>query len=151
MLLIRTKDHRNGVFSFREVSFKEIEGKIRLLKQNKASHYSDIPTKIIEEYSDIFSNFICKSISNSIKSSDFPSCLKHDDVTSLHKKCNKSLKENYGPVSIFPILSKVFDKSMFEQMSSFFDNIFSKYHYSFRKTFNIRQCLLALLEKWKRS
>ena len=76
VLAIRTKCNRNGIFSFREVSFKEIETEIRLLKLNKSSQYSDIPTKIIKENSDIFSNFICESINNSIKSSIFPSCLK---------------------------------------------------------------------------
>ena len=124
ILAIRTKCNKNSAFSFREVSFKEIETEIRLVKLNKASQYSDIPTKIIKENSDIFSNFICESINNSIKSSIFPSCLKHADVTPLHKKCNETLKENYRPVSIFPILSKVFERSMFWQMSSFFDDIF---------------------------
>ena len=118
--MIRTKCYKNGVFSFREVSFKENETEIRLLKLNKASQYSDIPTKIIKENSDIFSSFICESINNSIKSSIFPSCLKHADVTPLHKKCNKSLKENYRPVSILPILSKVVERSIFKQISSFF-------------------------------
>ena len=88
ILAIRSKCNRDGAFCFREVSFKEIETEIRLLKLNKASQYSDIPTKIIKENSDIFSNFICESINNSIKSSIFPSCLKHADVTPLHKKCN---------------------------------------------------------------
>ena len=121
------------------------------MKLNKAPQYSDIPNKIIKEISDIFSSFICESISNSIKSSIFLSCLKHADVTPLHKKCNKSLKENYRPVSILPILSKVFKRNMFKQMSSFFDDIISKYQYGFRKRFSTQQCLLALLEKWKRS
>ena len=126
---------------------KKLETEIRLLKLNKASQYSDITTKIIKENSDIFSNFTCESIFNSIKSSIFSSCLKHADVTPLHKKCNKSLKENYRPLSILPILSKVFKRSMFKQMSSFFDEIFSKYHYGFRKGFSTRQSLLALLER----
>ena len=34
-------------------------------------------------------------------------------------------------------------------MSSFFDDIFSKYQYGLRKGFSTQQCLLALLEKWK--
>ena len=102
----------------------EIETEIRLVKLNKASQYSDIPTKIIKENSDIFSNFIYESINNSIKSSIFPSCLKHADVTPLHKKCNETLKENYRPLSILPILSKVFERSMFREISSFFDDIF---------------------------
>ena len=120
ILAIRTKCNRNDAFSFREVSFKEIETKIRVLKLNKVPQYSDIPTKIIKENLNIFSNFICESINNSIKSSIFPSCLKHADVTPLHKEGNKSLKENYRSVSILPIFSKVFERSIFKQMSSFF-------------------------------
>ena len=40
---------------------------------------------------------------------------------------------------------------MFEQMSQFFENIFSKYQCGFRKFFSTQQCFLAMLEKWKRS
>ena len=58
ILAIRNKCNRNGVFSFREVSFKEIETEIRLLKLTKASQYSDIPTKIIKENSDIYFLYI---------------------------------------------------------------------------------------------
>ena len=36
-------------------------------------------------------------------------------------------------------------------MSSFFNDIFLEYRYGFRKGFSTHQCLLALLEKWKRS
>ena len=38
---------------------------------------------------------------------------------------------------------------MFKQMSSFFEDIFSKHQCGFRKGFNTQQCLLTLLEKWK--
>ena len=119
ILVIRAKCNRNGVFSFRVVSFKQTETEIRLLKLNKVSQYLDIPTKIIKENSDIFSNFICESINNSIKSYIFPSCLKYADVTPLHKMYNKSFKENYRPVSALIILSKVFERSMFKQISNF--------------------------------
>ena len=73
------------------------------------------------------------------------------DVTSLHKKSKKNLKENYRLVSILPIFSKVFERSMFAQMSSFFENFFSKQQCGFRRCYSIQECLLALLEKWKRA
>ena len=73
------------------------------------------------------------------------------DVTPLHKKGKKDLKENYRPVSILPIFLKVFERSMFAQMSSFFVNFLSKQQCGFRKGYSIQQCILALLEKWKRA
>ena len=83
--------------------------------------------------------------------SAFPEILKHPDITPLYKKGKKDIKGNYRPVSILPNLSKIFEKCMFEQMSQFFENIFSKYQCGFRKGFSTQQCLLAMLEKWKRS
>ena len=38
---------------------------------------------------------------------------------------------------------------MFIQVSAYFDEIFSKYEYVFRKGYSTQQCLLDLLEKWK--
>ena len=40
---------------------------------------------------------------------------------------------------------------MFTQMTKFFENIFFRYQYGFRKGFSRQQCVLAMLEKWKRS
>ena len=57
--------------------------------------------------------------------------------------CTKKVKKI--SVSISPNLSKIFEKCMFEKMSQFFENIFSKYPFGFQKSF------LAMLEKWKRS
>ena len=76
-----------------------------------------------------------------------PSCLKMADVTPLHKKGKKDLKENCRPVSILPVFSKIFERSMFAQISSFFDNFFSKQQCGAI----VHNCLLALLEKWKRA
>ena len=67
------------------------------------------------------------------------------------KKVKKDIKGDYRPVSILPNLSKIFEKCIFKQMSQFLENIFSKYQYGFRKGFSTQQCLLAMLEKWKRS
>ena len=54
-------------------------------------------------------------------------------------------------MSILPNLSKMLEKYMFEQVTQFFEKIFSKYQFGFRKDFSTQQCLLAMLEKWKRS
>ena len=151
IIAIQNKCKDKGNFNFIEVDQKQIEKKILKLDVNKASQSSDIPIKFLKENSDIFSNFLCCSFNNSIKLSISPEILKHADITPLYKKGKKDIKGNYRPVSILPNLSKIFEKCMFEQMSQFFENIFSKYQCGFRKGFSTQQCLLAMLEKWKRS
>ena len=46
---------------------------------------------------------------------------------------------------------KVFERSMFTQMSIFFYNFLSKQQCGFRKGYSTQQCILALQEKWKRA
>ena len=151
IIAIRSKCKDKGNFNFIEVDQKQLEKEILKLDVNKASQSSDIPIKVLKENSDIFSNFLCNSFNNSIKLSALPEILKHADILPLYKKGKKDIKGNYRPVSILPNLSKIFEKYMFKQMSQFFENIFSKYQCGFRKGFSTQQCLLAMLEKWKRS
>ena len=57
-------------------------------------------------------------------------------------------KENYRPVSILPIISKIFDRSMHNQLSSFMDGYFKPFLTAFRKEFGRQSTLLTLLEDW---
>ena len=70
-------------------------------------------------------------------------------MTPLHKKGRKDAKQKYRPVSILPTLSRIYERSMFKQMSSYLEDKFSKHPCGFRKGFSTQQCLLPLLEKWK--
>ena len=99
----------------------------------------------------MFSDFLYVSINSSINPSLFPSCLKTADITPIYKKGKKDLKDDYRPVSILLVLSKLHERSMFKQISEFVENIFSKNQCGFRKCHSTQKCLLAMLEKWKRS
>ena len=136
ILTIRERRKAQINFCFKEVSIEEIQKEILNLNDKKASQNSDIPTKIIKENSDIFENVLCSFINDSIKSFTFPSCLKKADVTPIHKKGKKDKKENYRPVNILPVLSKIFERIMFIQMSAFFEDIFNKQQCGFRKDYN---------------
>ena len=141
------KYNKNKTFHFEEMNI----GKIRKLDRTKASQKTDIRTRIIKKNMDIFADFLCTSINIAIKSSGFRCSLKLADVTPVHKKGRKDMKKNFRPVSILPTLSKNFEKCMFAQMSTFFDNIFSNQQFGFPKEYSTQQGLLVMLEKLKRS
>ena len=133
-------------FSFQPVSKEEIEKEILALQDGKAAQQSDIPTKIVKMNVDIFSELLYFEVYKTIEFSTFPFCMKLEDVTPVYKKGNRSVKDNYRPVSILPNLSKVFERCLYKQMSPYFDNILSKYQCGFRKNHNAQHCLLALIE-----
>ena len=113
-------------YSFHKVNNEKIEREIMRLNKNKASQKSDIPIRIIKDNVDIFADFLCETVNCTIKTSNLPSCLKLADITPLHEKGRKDTKENYRPVSILPILSKMFERTLFEQISGFLSIFYQK-------------------------
>ena len=104
----------------------KIEKEIHNSNNDKASQHSYISTKIIKRNSNICIDFLYVTTNSLIKSSLLSSCLKTADITPISKKRKRDLKDNYRPVSILPILSKLSERSMFKKISEFFEKIFSK-------------------------
>ena len=69
-----------------------------------------------------FAEYIRIFYNNAITTSKFPSFLKMANVTLISKKGSKIKKENFRPASILPFLSKIFEKLMSKQLSTFFVN-----------------------------
>ena len=117
----------------------------------KASQPLDIPTKIIRQNADIFSEFFFANINHSINNSTFPDQLKWADVKPVFKKNSRTVKENYRPVSILPNISKIYERCLYTQLYDYFDVIFSQNQCGFRKGFSVVNCLLPMIEKWRES
>ena len=71
---------------------------------------------MIKSHKDIFSYFTHHNFNNSLFSSIFLSELKKANIIPIHKEKRKSDFENYRRVSIHPVLSKVYERCMFDQM-----------------------------------
>ena len=80
----------------------------------------------------------------------FPGNLKLADITPVFKRKDIPSKTNYRPVSVLPILSKLFEKIMQKQINGFISNYLSPYLCGYGKGYNTQQSLLALIEKWKK-
>ena len=104
---------------------------------------------MLKETADIFADYICGFFNESIKKSRFPFILKNANITPVFKKEYISSKENYRPVSILPMISKIFEKLLCKQITIFIDSLLSKYQCGFRNSFSVQHCLLAMLQKWK--
>ena len=77
--------------------------------------------------------------------------MKNANVIPVFKKGSKNLKENYRPISILSNVSKLFERPIFNQISVYFERIFSRFQCGFRKGYKSQDALLAMIEKLKRS
>ena len=96
-------------YTTQEKTYKTLEN-----LDKKTCQEIDIPVKIIESQNDISSYFIHHNFNNSLFSSLFPSELKKADIIPIHKKKSKLDIENYCPVSILPVPSKIYERCMFD-------------------------------------
>ena len=52
----------------------------------------------------------------------------------------------YTTVSILPVISKIFERIIFEQISSYIDSFLSSFLSGFRQGFGTQHCLIVMLE-----
>ena len=140
----------NDSFSFDIMDINDVKDKINTLNEKSCSP-NDIPAKILKASCDVVSPYITEIYKSSNQHKGFPNLLKEADVTPIHKKGDRSQKENYRPVSILPTISKIFEKDMYEQIYSYIQKYFSPSLCGFRKGYNTQHCLAILIENWKKA
>ena len=79
---------------------------------------------------------------------EFPTNLKNADVTPVFKKNNPLSKENYRSVGGLPIILKLFEKLMQNQINPHIKSFLSPYLWCYRKGFNSQHALISLIERF---
>ena len=80
--------------------------------------------------------YICHFFNVCVDKSTFPSVLKHANITPVFKKGYRGSKGNYRPVSILPVIFKIFEKLSCNQVTPFMNQFLSKYQFGIRKGCN---------------
>ena len=75
--------------------------------------------------------------------------LKSAEVTPLLKKGKKMRNKTVGQDTFKKLCQKLMKEALYQQMSCFFQDIFSKHQCVFIKDFSTQECLLTSLKKWK--
>ena len=151
-ILAIKKLNKNFQFHFSEVTVEDIYISIKQLNPRKALLvliFRIMKTDILKANADIFSEYICEYVNEILRGDKFPLIQKHANITPVFKKDFRGSKENYCPVSILPVISKIFE-IIRKQLTGFMDTL-SKYQCGFSKSFSAQNCLLAILEKRKSS
>ena len=136
-------------FSFNFVSKEDVLTEIKMLDVSKAIQESDIPVKIIKANENFFAEAICFYFNKSLENGKFPNCLKLANITPVFKKGPRTSENNYRPVRILSVISKIFERLLSKQLSEFFDNILFKFQCGFRKGYETQHCLLLMFEMGK--
>ena len=124
----------------------EVSKIIRELKNN-GNRLLDIHPSIIKENIDLFSIHISDLYNFSISESEFPDKSKIGRVNPVYKSGPSDCIDNYRPISVLPIFSKIFEKLTFLRMESFISrfNILTTCQYGFRRGRSTTQAIIKLM------
>ena len=93
-----------------------------------------------------------KSILKFIRpSSNFPEELKVANVIPVFKKEDPNDKVDYRPISLLPIITKIFERVLFEQIEKFSEKTLSPKLCGFRKGHSTEHALLNILKNWEKT
>ena len=112
---------------------KEIFQEIVYLDPSKACRDTDVPTKIIKNNADIFTDFVHPPINASVSNGNCPSFLKLASVIPVFKKDSKNSKDNNRPISILKNLTQSIQKNVIQTNRKIFGYFFSKFQCGFRR------------------
>ena len=71
------------------------------------------------------------------------------DVYDHSQDFKKHNKQNFRPISVLNTFSKVYEKYLFDQLSTYFEPILSQFVSAYRKHFSTQHVLLRLIERWR--
>ena len=81
----------------------------------------------------MFAGYFHKNVNFCIENSIFPSDLKVVDVTQAFKKKSKTSKDNYRPIGILPNISKIYVRSLYNQMQIYVEISYLNINVDFAK------------------
>jgi hypothetical protein len=134
-------------FSFKQVTFIEVRDCINNFKNKRSRDIYGLNIELIKMVKNILITPLTKLFNLCISMNSFPDCLKKSLIIPIFKKGDANDKNNYRPVSLLPIFSKIFEKLMMLQISNYLveNKILVSNQFGFRKKIPTFNAILTLV------
>ena len=108
---------------------------LRKLKSTKATGLDGIPAKLLKDAAQEVAKPIANLINLTFSTGEIPQEWKEAKVTPIFKSGEKDDVNNYRPISVLPLISKIMERAIQVQLVSFLteNNVLSEHQSGFRK------------------
>jgi hypothetical protein len=136
-------------FECPETSPDEILQILSNLSNSNAKDVNGFSNSTFKKYRVSLCEPLSKLINDWLNKSIFPKCLKIAKVNPLHKNGDKMEKNNYRPIAISPIDSKVFESVILDRMEKHLkdNNILCKFQFGYSKGSNCEAAALHVMNQ----
>jgi hypothetical protein len=98
------------------ITNEEVLKQLHLLNPNKAHGPDDIPTIILKTCAHELSPSITMLFNASLTEGKMPAAWKVANIVPIHKKGTKHEASNYRPISLLPVISKILERCIYNQI-----------------------------------
>jgi len=112
----------------------------------KATGPDNIPAKVLKFCAASLGPSVTHIINLSLASGRVPSCWKHANVCPIFKKGSKIKMENYRPISLLPICSKILEKCVYNSIINEIEPRFHKLQHGFRPGLSVTTQLVQVYD-----
>ena len=132
-----------------QISEEAVMEVLNNLKQKLSCGHGGISSRLLKASKTVVCKPLTLIINQTLTSGIFPDTLKIAKIIPLFKKGDKTLLENYRPISILPAISKIFERIMFNQIHNHFSmhNLFHSGQYGFRANHSTQFAALELIDR----
>ena len=89
-------------------------------------------------------------INGALSQGILPDSLKLANITPVHKKDETTDKENYRPVSVLPLFSKIFEKVIYDQLSQYLEKYLNSLFMLFSESSFLTTCSVQTITSMAR-
>ena len=140
----------NGQFTIPHVTKHNISNLLLSIPVHKATGHDGISAKLLRIAAPAIAGSLSRVINHCIDNQSFPTKWKIAKVTPVFKgNGSRDDKNNYRPISVLPILSKLFEKHICEHLQNFLkdNDILHQFQSGFRKSHSTDTALIRLIDQ----
>ena len=145
---IKNHLHTREVFEFSHVEEQDVL-KVLLGLNTSKSVSGNIPTRMLKSAAHLCVPFLTSCFNSCIDTCTFPDRLKLADIIPSFKRGSTTDKGNYRPISLLPVVSKIFERLLVNQLLTHLDPKFSKLLCGFRQGHSTQHAILNMLRQWQ--
>ena len=139
-----------GSFSIPDISVDFIKKEIKSMSNAKATGLDEISVNFLKMSIDVIGDTLAFMMNFSIRAGDVATEWKKARVTPLYKSGDAFLVNNYRPVSVLPVISKIIERHVF---NSFYDylnanHLLTEHQSGFRPKHSCETALHNIIDNW---
>ena len=130
------------------ITEKDIQDSINKLPPNKATGYDGMSARILKTIAPALISPLKKLLNFSIENRVFPNRWRTAQVSSLYKSGQKDDVNNYRPIAVLPVLSKILERHVAKSLTHYLNdsNLIYKHQSAFRENHSTETALVKLID-----